>query len=80
MLRVHFLTWLICLQSITWHLDVQWGRFELRLCPLSADSDEAEKAELSDECLSKHPLTLADGSGPYFYPKVGRRIDSATEQ
>lgn len=56
-----------------WYVDVQWGRFELRLCPLSADSDEAEKAELSEDCLLQHQLTLADGSGPFFYMKVGRR-------
>ena len=55
-------------------LIAQWGRFEIRLCPLSADSEEAEKAELSDDCLSQHHLTLADGSGPYYYMKVGRRI------
>lgn len=48
----------------------QWGRFELRLCPLSANSDEAEKAELSDECLSQHQLELADGSGQYYHMTV----------
>lgn len=49
---------------------LQWGRFEIRLCPLSADSDEAEAAELSDACLSQHPLELADGSGPFYHMKV----------
>ncbi len=48
----------------------QWGRFEMRLCPLSHAGDAAEAAELSEECLSQHVLTLADGSGPYHFVKV----------
>lgn len=52
---------------------MQWGKFEMRLCPLSEDSDAAETAELSDACLSQNPLTLADGSGPFYFPKVHTR-------
>ena len=47
---------------------MQWGAYELRLCPLSEDSDAAEAAELTEECLDAHPLELADGSGRYITP------------
>ncbi|XP_068084183.1 uncharacterized protein [Anabrus simplex] len=46
------------------------GSFEFALCPLS-NSSELE----TQECFSKHPLSLADGSGTKYYlpsPEVGR--------
>ena len=39
-----------------------WGRFELRLCPLSDPSLATEYNELSEACLDAHQLKLAPNS------------------
>lgn len=36
-----------------------WGRFELRVCPLSDASLVTENKEFSEACLAAHPLYLA---------------------
>ena len=41
---------------------VHYGRFELRLCPLSDPSQQTEYKELSEACLDAHQLYLAPNS------------------
>lgn len=36
-----------------------WGRFELRVCPLSDASLLTENREFTEACLAAHPLYLA---------------------
>lgn len=45
-----------------------WGKFQLRLCPLSNPSTGTEQRELSNRCLDKYKLEKADGSGIWTYP------------
>jgi len=41
---------------------VHYGRFELRLCPLSDPSQQTAYKELSEACLDAHQLYLAPDS------------------
>ena len=47
-----------------------WGYFQLRLCPLSSSSISAEKAQLSEGCLSRYVLPLKGGKGNNWIYKV----------